>query len=444
MKISIKQRITLLCTLLIALIASAALLVMQHSEQQRMEQYYRSTLQSTHQLSSGDIAYVDGELEIDRNLDELPNVRVALFTTGGNLVYGQIRFELPFVEDEMRRAEGRDASWFVMDKLLDPEGGEPLWLRCYMSADVDGRTRSFQHELFIMLLPVLVLIAGAGGYIIARRAMRPVGNIVRTAETIADGADLGKRIALRGAKDEIYAIGQVFDDMLERLENSFERERRFTSDVSHELRIPVTSILAQSEYALSDSASDADRAAALSEIHASAEGMSALIRRLLALARMDAGQTVLSRSEIELGVMAQMAAEAVQPLAEEKGISVSTVGEARFVGDETMLLQALLNLMENAVRYGKTGGYVHVELSQDESAVKISVQDNGAGMDRQTLEHVFERFYQADSARHGGGFGLGLSLAERIVRLHDGHIAVESTPGEGSRFTIILPGEVRR
>lgn len=441
-QLSIKLRVTIWYTLLVAMIALLAFVALRWSAERMTRSYYLDALAATAQLARDDIRVEDGELEIDRNLDELPEVRVALFDLEGNLLYGKLRFDLPFAQGEMRQAQERSGGhWYVQDTLLTFDDAQSVWLRCYISSDAATHMNAMRVELLAVILPALVLLAGAGGYLIARRAFRPVARIAATAEGIADGKDLKKRIALRGAHDELFRIAQVFDAMLDRLQRSFERERRFTSDVSHELRTPVAAILAQTDFALSEHACDADRVEALRDVRQRAGQMSELIGKLLALARMDAGQTRVERERIDLRDVAEIVTQQVQDEAARRGMRVVCEADApvQTLCDQTMILQALLNLAGNAVRYGREGGLVRIQARQDENSARLCVVDDGPGIDAQHLSHLFDRFYQIDPSRSGGGFGLGLPLVRQIAELHGGRVEVHSEPGVGSAFAIILP-----
>lgn len=436
-RLSIKARVTLLCTLLAAVIAAAALAWMLLGEQRALEDYYRSTLLSTARLAKDQIFYEDGKLNIDRNLDDLPQVQVSLFTSEGDLVYGRMRFEKDFVHGEVESVEG----WLAYDERLEFENGAPLWLRCCISDSVETSVRGGQRSLMLMILPAMVLLGGFGGYIIARRAFRPVSRIVRTAESIAGGEDLKKRIGFEGTKDELYALAATFDEMFARLDAAFERERRFTSDASHELRTPAAGILAQSEFALSDAATDDDRREALQEIHRRAGDMSGLIGRLLALSRMDAKRIPVEYEDVDLAMTAEIAAETIAESAQKKGMTVMVTGEASVRADQMMAAQAALNLAENAVRYGREGGNVEIRAETTANEARLSVIDDGPGIPAESLPHLFERFWQAESSRGGAGSGLGLPLTERIMALHGGRVEVESEIGRGSRFTLVFPKE---
>ena len=350
-RLSIKARVTFWYTLLVALIALLAAGALFWSAQRMMDNYYEEALVGTTQLALNDVRMEDGQLEIDRNLDDLPSVRVSLYTQAGDLIYGKWRFDLPFEENAIRPATERSGErWYVLDTRMSFPDAEDIWLRCYISADAAANLSDMSATLLMALLPALVVVAGVGGYFIARRAFRPVTRIARTAESIIDGKDLQKRIGLQGARDELYRLSKVFDDMLDRLEHSFERERRFTSDASHELRTPVAAILAQADFALSDIANEEDRAEALRDIRLRAGQMSTLIGRLLALTRMDAGQTRMELDRVDLADIAEVVAMQVEEGAAARGMTVECAldGPVWAMCDQTMLTQALLNLAERA------------------------------------------------------------------------------------------------
>jgi len=446
-RLTIKVRITLWCLIMTTLASGVALNLLFAGEKQMTLGYYQETLESTAHIAAGAIRYEDGMLDIDRDLDDLPNVRVALYSESGELVYGQQRFELPFEPNVYRETTGRTGvQWYVLDTHLDFGNDPGLWLRLFISTDSMANLFNHRSDLFMLVLPVLVIFATVGGYLIARNAVKPVIRITRTAESIADGKDLNKRIALPGARDELYHLSQVFDDMLERLDKAFERERRFTSDASHELRTPIAGILAQSDFALSDAADDEDRRAALETIRNRASDMSGLIGKLLTLSRMDAGQMPIRPEPLDLNMMLEIAAMQIEDAALEKGMTViiEDNGPTEAICDQTMMTQAVLNLVSNAVKYGKplgSPGEIRLSAFTRDGMASISVADNGPGIDPEKLPRIFDRFYQADDSRHQDGAGLGLALVRQIARLHDGDVAVESVPGAGSRFTIYFPSK---
>ena len=440
--LSVKTRVALMCALLAALVAALSAAALLRADRLMVEHYYSNLLASTAFLAQDELAYSEDGLEIDPNLDRQPEVKLAVFDESGALLYGRVLYDAPFEEAAFRHARDRDGElWYGYDRLLDLDGGEDVWLRCSVHADMaDFRSGTRLHEL---LLPgaLLLVLAGLGGHFIARRAFRPVSRMAAVAGEIADGEDLKKRVPLSGPRDEIHRLGEVLNSMLARLEAAFDREKRFSADAAHELRTPVAAVLSQSEYALSAAADDADRLAALSQIHRRAEDMADLIRRLLLLARLESGQVVPEAERMELGPLCEMAAEALRPQADARKIAlrVACEADASVAGDPAMLTHAVMNLVENGIKYGRAGGFVRLEVNAGGGEALLAVEDDGCGMSEAQRAHIFERFYQADASHRASGVGLGLPLCARIVALHGGRIEVQSAPGKGSRFSVWLP-----
>lgn len=438
-RLTMTARVALMCTLITAAVAALAMAALVYGEQRMLAEYSRDTLLAAAKLARDEIVWKDGNIEIDRNLDELPGLITAVYSADGDLIYGRTALEAP-MEEGVRTLEGGGSVWYVHDSLIRLDAGNQVWLRLYMPPGAASGLSGFWTRLMLMIFPGLAALAGVGGYFVARRAMRPVKRITATAGSIADGADLKKRIGPTGADDELSRLAAVFDGMLERLDGAFERERRFTSDAAHELRTPVSAILAQAEFALSEDAGEAERTEALSEIRRRALGMRELAGKLMLLSRMEAEQIIPDFETVDIALIADMAAEALAEAASARSMRVHVdAAPTELCGDQTMLTQAVMNLMENAVRYGREGGNIWVTVSADNSEARVCVADDGPGMSPGQASRAFERFYQADPSRSGAGAGLGLSLTRRIAQLHGGRVELVTAPGKGCRFTLTLP-----
>ena len=317
-----------------------------------------------------------------------------------------------------------------MDTLAEPEGGTQVWLRLYMASDASDAMNSKSMILIIMLAPMIVVMAAGGGWFITRAAFRPVVHIARTAQGIMDGRDLKKRIALPKTRDEIYRLASVIDTMLERLEASFERERRFTSDAAHELRTPISAILAQSQLGLDGGGDELRRA--MQDVNRRAKEMADLVGELLALTRMDAGRTPVNFEMVDVAEICQAVTEITG-----SGVRISTRGDCRVMCDQSMITRVVINLVENAVRYAGADAEIGIDITGTDESVAIEVRDNGPGIPDEDLGHIFERFYQGDRARSGKGSGLGLAMVEQIALLHGGSVAVKNDGG--AVFTVTLP-----
>jgi len=300
---------------------------------------------------------------------------------------------------------------------------------------------SFALKIAAFALPVLVIVAAIGGFIITRRALKPVRKIVETAEEIGRDGNLSRRIDFKGnstSKDEIFSLITTFNKMFDKLQAAFDKEKQFTSDVSHELRTPLAVIISQSDYAKSD---PEYMEKALGVINREAKRMSGLVNKLLTLSRSDAGRLKLENVPVEFSDMCELVAMQQEPLAEARGQTLTADIEPGLMvmGDDAMLIRVLLNLTENAMKYGKEGGNIKITLTSEGDYAKCSVADDGIGIAEENIERIWERFYRVDSSRTEEGSGLGLSMVEALVKAHGGHVDVKSVLGEGSVFSVYLP-----
>ena len=302
------------------------------------------------------------------------------------------------------------------------------------------------HQLVAALLVVgfLVLASCAvGSYWLAGRSFAPMKRLAETARKIQAG-DVHQRVPVPPVRDEMQYLALTFNEMLDSLDQSFSRQRRFVADASHELRTPVAVIRNKAEVALLRPRSQDDYCTVLHSIHAETQRLSHLISDLLALARGDEGQARFEREAVRLDRLVESVAANADGLAHERDIhlSVQVSQPVTLIGDEARLMQVIMNLLDNAIRYTNAGGQVQVCLQATASQARLVVHDTGIGIAPEHLPHLFERFYRADQARTrtgGSGTGLGLSIVEWVVRMHDGSVGVRSQLGRGSSFTVTLP-----
>jgi heavy metal sensor kinase len=291
-------------------------------------------------------------------------------------------------------------------------------------------------------LPLVVLLISLVGYIVAGRALRPVYEMARRASRI--GVErLNERLDILNPEDELGRLGTAFNQTLERLQISFEQLNRFTADASHELRTPLTAIRSVGEVALQtsgDSAYYRDRIGSMLE---EADRLTRLVESLLTMSRADAGRIPLQPSEFNLVELAREAATLLDVLAEEKNQVISVEGDAAVEvhADRLILRQALINLIDNAVKYSPRGGSIRVRVAELPGHALLEVQDNGPGIPEQHARKVFQRFYRVDRARSraDGGAGLGLSIVEWAVEAHGGVVQLRQDSGSGCTFSIRLP-----
>ncbi len=283
----------------------------------------------------------------------------------------------------------------------------------------------------------------AGSYWLAARSFAPIQRLAETARKIKAG-DVHQRVPVPPVRDEVQYLAVTLNEMLDSLDQSFSRQRRFVADASHELRTPVAVIRNKADVALLQPRNQDEYCKVLRDIHAETKRLSHLISDLLALARGDEGQARFEREAVRLDWLVESVTANAEGLAQEHGIqlSVQAPQPVTMIGDEARLIQVIMNLLDNAIRYTNFGGQVRVSLTAISSEARLAVHDTGIGIAPEHLPHIFERFYRADPARRrtgGSSSGLGLAIVEWIVRAHGGAVVVESEVGRGSCFTITLP-----
>lgn len=298
------------------------------------------------------------------------------------------------------------------------------------------------QRLLVTLLvsaPVLLLISGASGYLLAARALAPIDRITSTARRIS-AEDLSARLNMPVNDDEVGRLIQTFDNMLARLDDSFQRERQFTNDASHELRTPLTAMQAilgvireqrrtpeEYEQALDDLADETDR-------------LRTLVETLLQLAR-DNKQTRLPREQIDLSTLLTDVSDTMRPLAEAKHLSLTceTPNSLFMLGDSDDLIRLFVNLLDNAIKYTNSGA-IAVHATKDDHEIIVTVADTGAGIPPEDLPHIFDRFFRVEKSRSARGAGLGLAIVKEIVQAHCGTIQADGGTGLGTTFTLHFPG----
>lgn len=328
------------------------------------------------------------------------------------------------------------AKWFIYDNEFEVDGTE-YWIRGIMK-DVTGAGATLSTtRYFLFLLPLIVIIALIGGYIITKRAFEPVREITRVSEEIQEDADLSRRIQLGTSHDELYDLTESINGMIDKLEGDMEREKQFSSDVSHELRTPIAIIQAQSEFAIDNPESAVEAAEVINK---QAKRMSNLVSKLLMLSRSDSGRLALDMEKINISELVEEIAEQQRLIVEEDKISILTEIEPNLsiVADEGLLIRVILNLIDNAVKYGKNpGGTIKITVKKDGKFVYCKVADDGPGISKKQQKKIWQRFYQVDKSRKDGtSSGLGLAMVKSITKLMKGSVELESEEGKGASFEL--------
>jgi heavy metal sensor kinase len=315
----------------------------------------------------------------------------------------------------------------------------------YPLTEVDATLRRIR-DLFFIAIPLLIAVAAAGGYFLAKRSFTPVSAMASRAAEIG-AATLHERLPI-AADDELGALAGVLNRLLDRLEESFAQQRRFMADASHELRTPAAILQAEADVTLArDTRSEAEFRESMVIVQNAARRLTQIVDDIFLLARADAGSLVPETHDLYLEDVVQETSRAVRPIAERLGVRVELgdVVEAPFRGSADLLGRVLLNLLDNAIKHSPAGGSVHVSMTRSNGWYDINVVDGGPGIPTEAQQRIFERFFRVDSARvHAessatSGAGLGLAIARRITEMHGGQLDLASSRPGQTVFRLRLP-----
>jgi two-component system, OmpR family, sensor kinase len=318
----------------------------------------------------------------------------------------------------------------------------PFGLRVLVGRSIAREQRELRQLLWLLVATGLgVMAVGlAGGWVLSKRAVRPIRTITGTARSIS-ACNLSQRISVSETESELGELAGVLNAMFVRLEGAFDRQVRFTADASHELRTPLSIIYSNAELALGRDRSAQEYREAIETCFRASKRMKSLVESLLTLARADAGKLEIKREQVELDQAVEDCVEMVRPLAADRKVEIKLdLQPAVCCGDAFRIAQVIMNLLTNAINYNREGGSVAVALKPDDGAAVLTVADTGVGIAEEDQKHLFERFYRVDKARSRelGGSGLGLAICRSIVEAHGGSIQFSSSLGKGTTFVVRL------
>jgi heavy metal sensor kinase len=307
-----------------------------------------------------------------------------------------------------------------------------------------------QGQLIALLafgIPLTLLASSAGGWFLAANALNPIDRITRAARQIS-ARDLHQRLNFELPNDEVGRLAATFDQMLERLENAFEQQKRFIADASHEMKTPLTILKGDVEVSLARPRNADSYRDTLENVNQTTDQLIALVQELLLLARSDGQPAPLKLESLNLSNLLTHQAAALMPKAVGKGIALNlnVPDTLTLDGDSNKLSRLFMNLIDNAIKYSGEGDAVTISAEIYGSQAQITVADTGPGIAAEHLPHLFERFYRVDKARsrlstngQTSGAGLGLSIVKWLAETHNGRVDVASQPGQGTTFTVWLP-----
>lgn len=351
-----------------------------------------------------------------------------------------------------------DLPFRALQTLSIPNRHEMRMLGRVISADHKSQViyimvsmEQFENDLQTLTLKLImngliaILVAAGIGYGIANRVMAPIAEITDTAERISSET-LAERVPIKNPNDELGRLAATLNRTFDRLQRSVTEMRRFTADAAHELRTPLAVIRTEAEVALRGEAKN--NSTNFDQFHRVAEvtltestRLSNLVDQLLILSRQEAGLQPPRHEEVSLQALLLDVIDTLQVVIDTKSqtLVATEISDCNVMGDDISLSQLFFNLLDNAVKYTQPGGTITVSCVADNNQARVVIADTGVGIEHQHLDHIFERFYRVEPARTDGGAGLGLAICRSIVSAHHGELRVESDPGHGSRFTVLIP-----
>ena len=326
-------------------------------------------------------------------------------------------------------------------RVLYARVGRSVILQTGQSMENYTRFIEIFRKIFITTMAIIFLLAAGVGWFMARRALAGVETVTQTARRISNG-NLQERVPVNKREDEIDQLAQTFNQMLDRIQTLVTGIKEMSDNIAHDLKSPITRIRGISEVTLTTGASLDDFETMAAGTIEECDRLLDMINTMLVISRTEAGVSALEKKEIDICEVIRDACDLFQSAAEDKGITLGCQANEKIGidGDIRLIQRMIANLLDNAIKFTPPEGQVGVSIRADGSqGVRIAVADTGIGISPEDLPQIFERFYRCDPSRSEAGTGLGLSFARTVARAHGGDIAVTSTPGQGSVFSVNLP-----
>lgn len=446
-RLSLKIKLTMIFTLLMTGVICGVLALLFSLSSQELLSGVQVRLEQEVAKAREDIELRNGKLKFDSDLLDLDHgIYLSVYASDGTLLYGKIPYDfdnsVPFQDGEIRKIQGADSEFYLLDMVFEITDYGVVDVRGITSITEAESSFSLTLRLAVIFLPLLVLVTAFLGYYMTGRTLRSVKQVTDTVQSIRRDGDLSRRIHLGEGKDEIYHLAATFDQLLEQMEAGMKREQQFTSDVAHELRTPLSAMSLQCEDLLAEKGIEPEVREGVEMLYGKVRYLTQIIAQLLILSRADQGRAKVARERVNFSELTEIAVEEAAERAKEKNITVlADISEGlMLLGDETLLIRFWMNLLNNAIAYGRDGGQIRVSLRAWGDEITGEIRDDGIGISEEALPHIWERFYQEDASRTGNSSsGLGLSMVQWIVKEHGGNIRVSSRKGEGSCFYFTFP-----
>lgn len=444
--LGIKSKLTILISASIFLFVLMFLILLLIVGKEQKESTIKNELIAAIEENAARIRIRDNGIILDSLYFIQDNIYTSLYDEEKEFIFGEIPQDFPMYTDFTINSLKKTDHFYIYDIQKEIQN-KKIFVRGIISVASAKQTFSILFYTILAFLPLLAILTIIVARLLINKSFQPIEHILATAQEIQSKKDFSLRIHLPGqSQDEIHALAHTFDGLFETTEQAFLKEKQFTSNASHEIRTPISVIIAQCELAL-ENEQNSENQKALQTILWNAKKISQLTSQLLLLTKAEQHTDIVEREKINLSELAEIIAKQQKELAEEKGLTFSSSIENAifFYGDPTLLTSAFINLFSNAIYYNKEHGKINFTLSQSEKSIHGKISDTGIGISEHDLPKIWERFYQVDTARNKKeypGFGLGLSLVKWIFEAHQGKITISSALGKGTIVQFVLPKNI--
>jgi heavy metal sensor kinase len=457
---TLRARLSLGIAVLVLVVLAVVGIVVYYGTAQRLMASLDASLRTATAQAMAGTNDQNGHLTLGPQLDEgigsddlrAPGLSLAVFGHTGDVLRQSGPYDQSVPKSAALAAALRGVT--TTESRADPRSGVRVRVRTTPLSENDRTRAVFSIALseepmlatlrqlrltLLVLLPLAAAVAALLGYLLTRRMLRPLARMQATAAGISSD-DLSRRLGVAAGEDEVSRLAATFDAMLDRLEASFVRERRFVADASHELRTPLAALQAIVSVTRERPRSAGEYAQALDDVDGETTRLRTLVENLLELARGDA-ERLTEREPVDVSGLLRDVCASLEVLAADKGLRLTCEVEDGLVveGDGDALVRLFVNVLDNAIKYTDEGG-VDVAAAATKAGIAVTVRDSGRGIPAEQLPHLFERFYRGDASRSAEGSGLGLAIARLIAEAHGGTITIPSTEGRGTTVAVTLPG----
>jgi two-component system heavy metal sensor histidine kinase CusS len=330
------------------------------------------------------------------------------------------------------------AKLFSLIALNEESGGQAYTLQIAQDRSSDERVERNFAVLFIIVLSGSVLASTLIAVTVTKRGLRPLGEMTQSLGRIGP-THLKERVAPASWPLELQPLAIAFDDMLERLDDSFTRLSQFSADLAHELRTPIANMMGEAQVALTRDRTVAEYRETIESTVSECERLSGIVDNLLFVARVDAAREPIGQKRFDARKAVEKIAAFYQTIADDRHVTISCSGDGQIYADPDLFERAVGNLLDNALRFTPENGSIQIALAERDADFEVAVSDNGCGIAPEHLPRVFDRFYRAEPSRGSDGAGLGLALVKSIVELHGGSATIQSEPGRGTTIKLTFP-----